>query len=153
MWWYGLVKWAHILVAIIAVGANLTYRSWIRAAEREPAVLPFVLRRIGVVDRRVANPGYLLLLATGLTLALTTKLPLTTPWLLTALVLYILAALLGILVYAPVARRQRALLESDGSGSPVYRSTARRAELLGILVTADVVIIVFLMVVKPGLWG
>src|SRR5574340_455025 len=153
MWWYGVVKWLHVMAAVVAVGANLTYRLWIREAEREPDVLPFVLRRIQMMDRRVANPGYMVLLATWLFMAFTLSIPLTTPWLVTALGLYVLAALLGILAYAPVARRQRALLETDGFGSPTYRSAARRAGLLGMMVTVDVLIIVFLMVVKPALWG
>src|SRR5512138_632611 len=118
MWWYGAVKWLHVMAALIAVGTNLTYRLWIREAEREPAVLPFILQRISLLDRRLANPGYLLLLVTGLTMALTMRLPLTTPWLLTALILYVLAALLGALAYAPIARRQRAVLAREGFESP-----------------------------------
>ncbi|HET6845349.1 MAG TPA: DUF2269 family protein [Anaerolineales bacterium] len=153
MWWYSVLKLLHVMAAVTAVGANLTYRFWIRQAAREPANLAFVLASIRVIDRRVANPGYGLLLVTGLLMALTLRLPLTTPWLLSALFLYVLAALLGVLAYAPVTRRQRAILASDGFESPSYLKTARRAEVLGLLVTGDVVIIVFLMVVKPTLWG
>lgn len=150
MWWYSALKWLHIMAAVTAVGANLTYRFWIRQAEQEPANLAFVLARIRLIDRRVANPGYLLSLVTGLNMALTLRLPLTTPWLLWALVLYVLAALLGVLAYAPVTRRQRELLASEGFESPRYVKTSRLARVLGMLVTADVVLIVFLMVVKPA---
>ncbi len=146
-----LVKWIHVLSAITAVGANITYGIWISRASREPNVLPFVLRNIHLIDRRVANPGYVLLLITGLTMALTLPIPLTTPWLLTALVLYGLAALLGAVFYAPVVRNQIRLLESEGFESPNYQAVARRSSLFGILVTWDVVVIVFLMVVKPAL--
>ena len=148
-----LIKWIHVLSAITAVGANVTYGIWIGRASREPNVLPFVLRNIRLIDQRIANPCYGLLLLTGLTMAFMTRLPLTTPWLLTALILYAIAALLGIVVYAPISRRQMRLLESEGFESPVYRSVAKQSTWLGILVTIDVVIIVFLMVVKPALWG
>jgi len=150
---FSLIKWIHILSAITAVGANITYGIWIARASREPKVLSFVLRNIRLIDQRIANPCYGLLLLTGLTMAFLTRLPLTTPWLLTALVLYVIAALLGIVVYAPVTRRQIQLLESEGFNSPKYQAVAKQSTWLGVLVTIDVIIIVFQMVVKPMLWG
>ncbi len=148
-----LIKWLHVLSAITAVGANLTYGIWIQRASREPRELTFVLRNIQWIDRRVANPCYGLLLLTGLTMAFILPIPLTTPWLSTALALYVLAALLGVFLYAPVAKRRIRLLESEGFDSPQYQATARRGTQLGLLVTLDVILIVFLMVVKPALWG
>jgi uncharacterized membrane protein len=150
---FSIIKWIHVLAAITAVGANITYGMWIAQASRQPKVLPFVLRNIHWIDSRVANPCYALLLLTGLTMAFTVPIPLTAPWLLTALILYILAALLGIIAYAPVVRRQIQLLESKGFDSPDYQAVAKRSTLFGILVTVDVILIVFLMVVKPALWG
>ena len=148
-----LVKWIHVLSAIIAVGANITYGIWIARASREPKFLPFVLRSIHMIDRRVANPCYALLLLTGLTMAFTVPIPLTTPWLLTALILYVLAGLLGATLYAPAVRNQIRLLEGEGFESPQYQASARRSTMLGVIVTLDVILIVFLMVVKPALWA
>ena len=148
-----LIKWIHILSAITAVGANITYGMWIARASREPKVLPFVLRNIHWIDSRVANPCYGLLLLTGLSMAFLLPIPLTTPWLSTALVLYVIAALLGILAYAPVVRRQIQILEAKGFDSPDYHAVAKQSTIFGILVGIDVIIIVFLMVVKPALWG
>jgi len=146
-----LVKWIHVLSAITAVGANITYGIWIAQASREPKVLPFVLRNIQMIDRRIANPCYALLLITGLTMAFILPIPLTTPWLLIALVLYVLAGLFGVFFYAPAVRRQITLLEGEGFDSPGYQASAKRSMLFGILVTVDVILIVFLMVVKPVL--
>jgi uncharacterized membrane protein len=148
-----LVKWIHVLSAITAVGANITYGAWIAKASRDPKALPFVLQNIRWIDQRIANPCYGLLLLTGLTMVFMISIPLTTPWLLTALILYIIAALLGALIYAPVVRRQIQLLETEGFDSPHYLAIAKRSTLLGVLVTIDVIVIVFLMVVKPMLWG
>jgi uncharacterized membrane protein len=144
------VKWIHVLAAITAVGANVTYGIWIARASREPKVLPFVLRNIRVIDNRLANPCYGLLLVTGVAMALLLPIPLTTHWLLTAIVLYVAAALIGILAYAPVLREQIRLLDSVGLEAPGYAAAARKGTLLGILVTLDAVIIVFLMVAKPA---
>ena len=146
-----LIKWIHVLSAITAFGANITYGIWIANGSREPKSLPFVLQNIRFIDRRVANPCYALLLATGLVMVFTLPIPITTPWLLTALVLYALAAILGIVGYSPVVKRQIHLLETRGFESAEYQAVARRSRLLGIAVTLDVMIIVFLMVVKPAL--
>lgn len=145
-----LVKWVHVLSAITAVGANVTYGIWMARAAREPAVLPFVLRSIKLIDDRVANPLYVLLLLTGLTMAFMLPIPLTTPWLLTAIILYAVATLLGMAVFVPVFRRQIQLLEAEGPASPAYLSVARGARVLGIVVGIIVIVITFLMVVKPA---
>ena len=115
--------------------------------------LPFTLRTIKQSDNRLANPAYELLLVTGLGMAFVGSWALTTPWLLTALVLYVTVALVGALGFIPILRRQIQLLESEGIDSPVYRAQARRGTNLGIVAVILVIIIVFLMVVKPGLWG
>jgi uncharacterized membrane protein len=148
-----ILKWIHVLAAMVAVGANATYSIWIARASREPKALPFILQNISYIDRRVVNPCYAVQLATGLVMAFTIHIPIITPWLLTSMILYAIAALIGIFAYAPLSRRQRQILETDGFDSPAYIAIARRGRLLGISVMLDVLIIVFLMVVKPPLWN
>ena len=148
-----IIKWIHILAAITAVGANITYGIWIARASREQKVLPFVIRNIKWIDDRVANPCYGLLLLTGLAMAFLAPIPLNTPWLLTGLTLYVIAGLLGAFGYTPLVKEQIRVLDSEGFESPNYQALAKRGRLLGMLVGLDVIIIVFLMVVKPALWG
>ena len=150
---YLLLKWLHILAAIVAIGANVTYGIWIARASRQPDVLPFTLRGVKLIDDRLANPAYGFLLITGLLMVFTSGLSLTTPWLLTALILYVLAVLLGSLGYTPTLRRQIEFLDSQGINSPDYQAAARRGTMLGIILAILVVVITYLMVLKPGLWG
>ena len=150
---YLLIKWIHVLAAIVALGANLTYGVWLSLASRDEKALPFALRGISFLDGRLANPSYVLLLVTGLLMVYMIKLPLTLPWLLTALVLYVITALIGILAYAPTLRTQIRLAEDPGPSSLDYQRAARRGQRLGILTIVIVVAIVFLMVVKPPLWS
>ena len=78
---------------------------------------------------------------------------LTTPWLLTALVLYLAVMALGILGYTPTLRRQVQLVESGGAETPEYEALRRLSTLQGIVLAVLVVAITFLMVVKPPLWS
>ena len=150
---FSILKWLHVLAAIIAVGANATYGIWLARASRSADFLPFTLRTIKLIDDRVANPAYVLLLLTGLAMAFVLPLPLTTPWLLTALVLFLILVLVGLGGYTPTLRRQIQLIESEGSQSPNYQALARRGTLLGVILAILAIAIVFLMVVKPGLWA
>jgi uncharacterized membrane protein len=148
-----LLKWVHILAAIIAIGSNVTYGFWLSSASRNPEVLPFTLKVIKLIDDRLANRAYGFLILTGILMLFILKLPLTTPWLLTSLVLYVGVILLGLLGYTPTLKRQIQLIESKGFNSPEYQAAARRGTALGILLAVLAISIVFLMVVKPNLWS
>jgi uncharacterized membrane protein len=146
-----LLKWLHILAAIVAVGANVTYGLWIARASRDPKALPFTLRGIKLIDDRIANPAYGVLLITGLAMAHAGGFSIKAPWLLTSLVLYVFVAAIGLFGYSPNLRRQIQSLDGEGFQSPNYQALARREKMLGAVLGVLVMAIVFLMVVKPGL--
>jgi hypothetical protein len=54
-------------------------------------------------------------------------------------------------VYSPTLKKQIAALESSGITSPEYARLSQRGTVVGIVLAVDVLIIVFLMVVKPTL--
>ena len=147
---YPYIKFLHVLLAIVAVGFNASYGIWLARAAREPAHLGHVLRGIKLLDDRFANPAYVLLLLTGLANVFIAGIPLTTPWILGALVLWALLLALGAGLYTPTLRRQIAALDASGPESAAYRSLAARGQTTGILLAVIVVVIVFLMVTKPG---
>lgn len=150
---YVILKFIHVLLAIIAVGSNITYGVWLGRASREPQHLPHVLRGVKFLDDRLANPAYGLLFVTGLGMLYFGKIPWTTPWLLTAIILYIILVAVAFRGYTPLLRRQIAALETEGPASVAYTRVAARARQIGILLAIIVVVIVFLMVTKPALWG
>ena len=148
---YEILKFVHVLLAIVAVGFNATYAVWLARAAREAEHEAFALRGVKFLDDRIANPAYALLLVTGLSMVWVGDLELAQFWLLTALVLYAVAVGLGLFVYAPTLRAQIAALESSGGDSPEFRALAKRGMAVGILLAVDVTAIVFLMVTKPTL--
>src|SRR5215469_10417310 len=96
---FTVVKFIHILLAIIAFGFNATYAIWIVRAQRDPEHLDFALRGLKFLDDYFANPAYLLLLVSGLTMVALVHYQLTTFWLAAALVLWLVAIALGYGVY------------------------------------------------------
>lgn len=150
---FQILKWVHVLSAIIAVGANATYGIWLARASKDAAHLPFTLRTVKMIDDRMANPAYGVLLITGLAMVFTVPIPITTPWVLSGLILYGIVAVLGIFVFSPMFRQQIELAETEGPQSEAYQAVARRGRILGIVLAVIAVIIVFLMVAKPPLWG
>ena len=148
---YTLIKFTHILLAIIAVGFNASYAIWIRRAARHPEHLNYVLRGIKSLDDRFANPAYGLLLVTGLVMVLTISLPLTTFWIAAALVLWVVMLVLGIGFYTPTLRKQIQILETRGADSEEYRKLSSRGTIAGIGVMVPVLLILMLMIFKPTL--
>jgi uncharacterized membrane protein len=143
-----VLKVIHVLAAIVAVGANVTYAFWLRRAGLDRDRLTWTIESIRRLDRRVANPGYIVLLITGVLMVLTGAYSFEARWLQLAVVLYVAVALLGILAFAPAVRRQADEAASDPA-SPAYAAAARRSNRLGLLTTGVAVVIVVLMVAKP----
>ena len=135
----------------MAVGANLTYSFWIRSAGLERERLAWTIGRVRRLDDFVATPAYIVLLITGILMVVGGHFSFQTSWIAAANVLYVIATLLGIFLYAPALRRQLAAAEVDPT-SAEYRDAARRGNLFGILTLAIVLVIVALMVAKPALW-
>jgi len=148
---YEVLKFFHVLLAIVAVGFNASYAIWLARAAREPEHEGFALRGVKLLDDRFANPAYALLLVTGLLMVWVGHLELAEFWLLTALVLYAVAVGLGLFVYTPTLRAQIAALETSGAGSTEFQTLAKRGTTVGIVLAVDVIAIVFLMVTKPTL--
>jgi len=150
---YVLLKWVHVLAAIVGLGSNITYGIWLNQPAHSSQFTVQILKTIRVLDGRLANPAYVISLITGISLVFVGNWSLTTPWILVALVLYFAVALLGMFKYGPTLRRQIRLAETVGTESPEYAATARESNILGVTTVVLVVIIVFLMVVKPSLWA
>ena len=150
---YLLIKYPHVLAAIVAIGTNVTYGVWIGRASRDPAMLPFALRGVKMLDDRIANPAYGLLLLSGFAMTGVSRTPISTPWILTSLVLFVLTVLIALFGFTPTLKRQIATLDGAGAQSAEYLTLARRGSTLGAILAVLVLTIVFLMVVKPSLWA
>ena len=146
------VKFIHILLAIIAFGFNATYGVWLTRAQQHPEHLDFALRGVKILDDYFANPAYLLLLVSGLTMVFVAGYNiLTTFWLITALVLWLIAIVLGYAGYTPTLSRQIRVLATSGPESAEFRRLSTRGTVLGIILAVLVLAILVMMVFKPTL--
>jgi hypothetical protein len=146
--WFLLLKWIHVVAAIMAVGANLTYGIWSTRAQREPAHLGFALRGIKFVDERVANPAYGVLFLTGLLMAIF-YVGFLHLWVLLGIGGFVLVAALAGALYTPALKSQIRLLDTDGHTSAAFKAAGSRAAGLGVFLVVLLIAIVFVMVFKP----
>lgn len=150
---YLTLKWIHVLAAVIALGTNITYSIWLTQIHKSPDSLLFTLRTIKILDDRIANPAYIVSLFSGLGMVFVGGLSMTTPWLLLSFILYVIVVAIGLGGYTPTLNRQIAVVEQGGALSAEYAALSRRGQILGIVLGVLVVSIIYLMVVKPPLWG
>ena len=156
----------HILGAVIAFGPGFTLAIFGAAAGREPQHANFTLRASSIIARRLIVPLAVLQGITGIGLVLLegTEL-LTRAWLLLAIVLYGIALFIAIGLNLPNLRRLIEMTSAPAGGPPAGGPAAggpppggpppelvarvARSRQYGMAMSGLVVVIVFLMVVKP----
>ncbi len=153
MSFYLFLKFLHLLAAIVAVGTNATYGMLLARAHRDPKHLRHVRESVRALDRNLANPAYAALLITGLLMVWIGPLSISTPWVLSGLVLLLLIGALGLLVLTPLTRRQGEVLARHGPNSLEYQRMRKQISRLSGLAMLIVLVITYLMVAKPVLWG
>ncbi len=142
----------HILTALVAVGATISYFFWLRRAVLAPESRAYTLESIRMLEQRMVTPSYVIVLLTGLGLIDRASWGWSTPWLELSILLFIvLMGLVG--VHARVIKRQIALAMEESAGSAEYDSAHSRGRMLMVAKVIVVVALVYLMVFKPPLWG
>lgn len=145
---YGWLKLVHVLAAIAAVGTNVTYFWWLRVARHGGREATTALEGITALDRRVANPGYIVLPITGVAMVLVGDVGFSTLWVASAIGLYVALGAFAGIFFAPSLRRQVELAR-DGHGGDEYAAAARRTLTTGMLTMLIIAVILYLMVLKP----
>jgi uncharacterized membrane protein len=148
---YELLKYVHVVLAIVAIGFNISYGVWLSRAAKEPEHAPHILRGLKTLDDRFANPAYALLLVTGFGMVFEADIPLDTFWILGSLVIYAALIVVGLFFYTPILRRQTEIAEGGMADSNEYRQLSKRNVMIGGLLVAMVLVIEFMMVTKPTL--
>jgi len=145
---YLLVKFFHILIAILALGTSAGLGIVLEFYGGHPTHGPFLLRAIGRIVAFFVLPGYVLMLVSGLWMV-NLSWPMTTRWIQAALGLWgVGIVMLSIFLF--VLHKQLALFEAEGPTSRSYRRASLLGRGLGAGLGLVVVLILYLMVFKPG---
>ena len=148
---YLVLKFIHVLAAIVAVGINASYTVWIIRAQLDAAHTGFALKGIKFLDDRVANPAYGVVLLSGLAMMFAGGYGLTTVWLDVALALFVALIVIAAAFYTPALRDQIKLVEAGDTTSAEFARLGRRGQTLGMAIGVIVLAILVLMVFKPHL--
>jgi Predicted integral membrane protein (DUF2269) len=160
---------AHVLGAIIAFGPTFSFPIMGRVASQEREHGNFATRLSETISKVQVLPFAILQGITGVGLVLSRNIDvLRVPWLTVAIVLYLIALGYAIFVQTPTVKRVIALTSGRppmsggvavavppggdppaGGPPPELLGLVRRVQLGGLTLTALIVSIVFLMVVKP----
>lgn len=145
---YLLIKFVHVMAAVVALGTNVTYAIWYRRTPLAPDSTLHVLKTIEVLEGRVANPAYALALITGVTMAFLGDWW-SAMWIHAALGLFALVLIIAVAGYTPTLKAQIRAVEEAGPASAQYaRLATKGARIAGVLMVLVVSILV-LMVFKP----
>ncbi len=147
---YVVVKFAHILIAIVALGTSAGLGIVLEFFGHHPVHGRFVLRAIARVVALLVVPGYVLMLVTGLWMV-NLAWAWTTHWIQAALGLWGLGAVV-LAVFLALLHKQMRASETEGPESMSYRRIALASRVLGGAVGLVIVFILYLMVFKPVSW-
>jgi uncharacterized membrane protein len=145
---YLLVKFSHILIAILALGTSAGLGIVLEFYGGHPTHAPFLFRAIGRIVAFFVLPGYVLMLGSGLWLV-NLSWPLTTKWIQVALGLWGVGIVM-LSIFLVVLHRQLRLLEAEGPTSRSYQRMSLLGRGLGAGLGLLVIFILYLMVLKPG---
>ena len=147
----------HILSAIVAFGPTFAFALYGAQAGKEPQHANFMARANHVVSDRLVFPLVLSMPVTGILILIASGRDLTkSAWLAAAIVIYVFAVLYSYFVQRPATLRLIDLTStpppagSTGGPPPEVLTTVTKIRRGGMIMGLSVIVIVFLMVVKPG---
>jgi uncharacterized membrane protein len=145
----------HIVAAVVGFGTtfaeSITFPVAMKMDKRH---LPYVHRLQRTINKYFAVPGLVVVVATGFYQVSDRDWDLGKPWLSISLGLVALIAVLNIAYFIPEDRKLEAMITRDlaeGEPSVEYMKRSRNTGIAGAATGLMLVVIIFLMVTKPGL--
>ena len=152
---YLLIKFIHILSSTLLFGTGVgsAFYMFFTNRSRDVRAIAVVTRRVVWADWLFTTPTAIVQPATGLYLVHLMGLPLTTRWIVWALVLYVLAGACWLPVVWMQYRMRDMARAASAAGQalpPLYWVYLRRWTALGVPAFVALVVVFWLMVAKPA---
>lgn len=153
---YFTVKWLHVLSSVVMVGTGLgsAFYMFFTNRTRNVAAQAVVTQLVVRADWWLTTPTVVIQPVTGMLLAHLAGWPLSTPWLLLSMGLFVLAGacwLPVVCLQIRMAAMLQTCLRTGAALPPSYWRYARWWELLGYPAFVAMAMVFYLMVAKPGL--
>lgn len=153
MSWFNFWMFLHIAAAIVAFGPSFVFPLMGIVVRERPAGLAYAMVLGERIEERLIVPFALSMPVSGVGLILTGRVHLfQNGWLLAAIAVYLIALAIAFGNQLPAQSKLVHLTENLPPGPPSAEITAllRRAQVGGMLLTVCLLVIIFLMVFKPG---
>jgi uncharacterized membrane protein len=155
---YLLIKWAHILSSVLMVGTGMGSAFYMFFTNRSGSVAAqaVVSKLVVRADWWFTTPTVIIQPISGIAMVHMAGWPLTSPWLMASMALYVLAGACWLPVVWLQLRMARLAAQAHEQGTAMperYWRDARLWEALGYPAFAAMAVVFFLMVNKPALWG
>jgi uncharacterized membrane protein len=148
---YDLIKYVHVLAAITWVGGAFYAQMLALQVQRstDPDDIPKFGRNVEHIGTWVFLPASIILFIAGAILV-AQRWSFSQAWVSIAIALWLASVLAGALYLGPRSKRIGELFATEGPSSVAARSLMARLFLVSRLELVSFAVIVFLMVVKPG---
>ena len=144
----------HIMASIVAFGPTFVFPVIMGMARKDPQHLAFGAKVIHAISSKVTKLGAIAAGILGVLLILAADLSLSdNPWLLISLLIYMIAIVFSIVVQGPNSEKMVELLSATTPGeapSAEIADLGKRLQMGGTMLGVAVIILVVLMVYKPG---
>lgn len=153
---YLILKWIHIVSSVLLVGTGFGsafYMFFVNKSKNLEAQA-IVSRLVCRADWWFTTPTVILQPITGIAMATIAGWPLTTPWIIISLVLYVFAGVCWlpvVWIQLKMAKLAQIALQNKTALPPEYWKLAKIWEWLGYPAFIAMVVIFYLMVNKPNI--
>ena len=151
---YLVIKWVHIVSSTMLFGTGLgsAFYMFFASRTRDPRVIAVVVKYVVIADWLFTTPTVILQPASGLYLVHKAGFPLITPWLSWSIALFLLAGAAWLPVVWMQLRMRNMAQQAASAGNSLparYWSFLRAWVALGVVAFVALVVVFYLMVVKP----
>lgn len=149
--WFLFWLFLHVLAAIIAFGPIFVFPIVGVLAAKQPQHIALALAINHAIEQRLVIPIGATMLISGAGLIWTANISFfTTPYLIVAVALYLAALGIGSGVLLPNTQKMVDIIEGGGGPTPELFRRIKISQQFGGALTVAFLVIVFLMVIKPG---
>jgi hypothetical protein len=147
-----ILKFFHVFFAIVWLGGGIMLQVLLgRARAAGPDAVAQLNDWAEWTSQRVFMPASFLTLGFGIATVAVGGYDWADPWIGIGFLGFLISAIIGSAVLGPTAKKMKALIAERGPNDPVVAHMARRIGLAGRIDLISLIIVVFVMVTKPGL--